>query len=128
MGSSLQCPICGNMLDETKDYRSINTHIDKCLNHSAITGITNTQHGMETPEKTKAPTANTPRKARLTGSERGGVKRTVASDRREKTAVATGGLRKRQLPSACDLKQENELAGVKPCPIKQRKTLDYFWK
>jgi hypothetical protein len=115
------------MLDETDDYRSINTHIDECLNQSAITSIT--QHTTGNPEKTNTSRETnslvSPRKAGAMGSER--ERRAAHNSRRKTPVVAAGsGSKKRQLVSVSDLK--NKLEGADPDPMKRRKTLDYFWK
>ena len=117
------------MLDETEDYRSINTHIDECLNQSAITSIT--QHTVGSPEKTKTSRETnsfvSPRKAVAVGSE--GERRAAHKSQKKTPVMAAGsGSKKRRLMSTSDLKQGNKIEGGDSDPLKRRKTLDYFWK
>lgn len=116
---TVQCPICGAVLEETEDYGSINTHIDECLNHSTIASITNHRPTTPSPEKMHTFTTNSPRK--ITNGTRGGS----SSDTPRVTSSSKGGSRKRKL--SLDSKQNNKLAS-NTTPQKRRKTLDSFWK
>lgn len=114
---TVQCPICGAVLEETKDYGSINTHIDECLNHSTIASITNHRPTTPSPEKMHAFTTKSPPKVMTSSSG------SSTSDT-HRAAVSKRSSRKREL--SFDLKQ-NKLAS-NTTPQKRRKTLHSFWK
>ena len=126
--STVQCPICGRVLAETDtDYRTINMHIDECLNRSAIDSITDeARRDTQSPRKNTASlSSSSPHKAEG-ATRRGRGRKGGAGVERRAAMTGTSGSRKRQIPTAGS-KIEGEL-GEDPEPMKRRKTLDYFWK